>query len=210
MGETTFIRELRREYKYPHSYNQSIVGLYRCGYCGQQFEAYIRDFERSSPKACEQCRRELNGRHGESSSRLYRIWTGILQRTGNSNHKYYDKYGGKGVHVCDKWTKFRAFREWALANGYSDELTIDRLDSDGHYEPSNCEWVTPAENNKRMAVRANYGKNASIKLSPEDIKVIYEKYKNGCTQKELAKEYNVSQPTIHRVCKEVENKNNDE
>ena len=65
----------------------------------------------------------------------------------------YEFYGGRGISVCDEWRNdFIAFRDWALANGYTDELSIDRIDPDGNYEPSNCRWVTMTEqfHNRRI------------------------------------------------------------
>jgi ribosome modulation factor len=62
----------------------------------------------------------------------------------------YKYYGGKGVSICPEWATYVPFRDWARANGYSEGLTIDRLDSDGDYSPGNCEWVTHAENLRRM------------------------------------------------------------
>ena len=71
----------------------------------------------------------------------------------------YEKYGAKGVVICDEWREdFMAFYNWALANGYSDELTIDRIDFTGNYEPSNCRWATINEqaNNKSNVIRLEY------------------------------------------------------
>lgn len=66
---------------------------------------------------------------------------------GNTSYKF---YGAKGVKVSEEWATFAAFKEWALASGYSQGLSIDRLDPSGDYAPSNCEWVTKSENSKRM------------------------------------------------------------
>ena len=81
--------------------------------------------------------------------RLYSIWSGMKTRCSNPNRKMYPRYGGKGVTVCHEWLEYEPFRDWAMANGYEDTLTIDRIDSDGNYEPSNCQWITNSENVKR-------------------------------------------------------------
>ena len=66
------------------------------------------------------------------------------------NHTHYTSYGGRGISVCDEWSNnFRAFYEWAMANGYREGLTIDRIDVNGIYEPSNCPWPTKSENSKK-------------------------------------------------------------
>jgi hypothetical protein len=84
--------------------------------------------------------------HGLSDTRLYEIWTGMLKRCRNPRIHAYKDYGGRGITVCRKWEKgFMAFYNWAMAHGYADELTLDRKDNDGNYEPANCRWVTYAE-----------------------------------------------------------------
>lgn len=87
--------------------------------------------------------------HELSRTRLYRIWSGMKARCGNPNAPKYRLYGGRGVKVCDEWLHdFKSFYEWAMEHGYGDGLTIDRVDCDGNYEPSNCRWATIAEQNK--------------------------------------------------------------
>lgn len=81
--------------------------------------------------------------HGHSQTRLYRIWSGMKQRCENPRHAAFKNYGAKGVTVCARWREsFKAFWAWSLFHGYQDDLTLDRIDPFGNYEPDNCRWVT--------------------------------------------------------------------
>lgn len=94
-----------------------------------------------------------------TKNRLYRIWADMKRRCKNSDRPNYKNYGGKGIMVCQEWeNSFDSFREWALNNGYSDDLSIDRIDNNGNYEPSNCHWATAKEqaNNKRNNFLISY------------------------------------------------------
>lgn len=98
--------------------------------------------------------KETGSLHGDSVKyeRLHNSWSAMLNRCDHTNNKNYDLYGGRGIKVCDEWHKWEVFRDWALDNGYNDGLTIDRIDRNGNYEPSNCRWVT-------MDVQANNKSN---------------------------------------------------
>ena len=101
---------------------------------------------------------------------LYGIWGGMRSRCSNPNHQLYKNYGGRGIKVCKEWNNFRVFREWAITNGYVEgnnraKCSIDRIDVNGDYEPSNCRWATAKEqmNNTRRNVVVEYdGKKMTL------------------------------------------------
>ena len=105
-------------------------------------------------------------KHGKIKTRLYKIWQGIKTRCYNENDKSYKNYGGRGIIMCEEWLNdFMNFYNWSMKNGYKDNLTIDRIDVNGNYEPSNCRWVTNQEqhNNTRRNVYLTYhGKTQNI------------------------------------------------
>lgn len=87
--------------------------------------------------------------HNMTNTRIFRIWVGMRQRCSYKRGKDYKNYGGRGIKVCAEWDNdFVSFRNWAFNNGYSDNLTIDRINVNGNYEPSNCRWITMAEQQK--------------------------------------------------------------
>ncbi|UUV46336.1 hypothetical protein [Bacillus phage vB_BanS-Thrax2] len=94
---------------------------------------------------------ESNVKHGDAMKdskyhRLYNSWCRMRYRCYNVNHEKYKWYGGAGIKVCSDWHDYLSFKEWALNNGYDNDLTIDRIDVTGNYEPLNCQWLTAQEN----------------------------------------------------------------
>lgn len=99
----------------------------------------------------------------DSTSRLYNVWAGMKARCFCKNHRLYKHYGGRGITVCKEWLDYETFKEWAINNGYTGDgdrrtCTIDRVDVNGNYEPSNCRWASVYEqlNNKRTNVKISY------------------------------------------------------
>lgn len=106
--------------------------------CGNEHIAKASDLLRGSTSSCG-CNR---GSHHMTGSRLYRIWNGMKTRCYYPHNDNYSYYGGRGISICDEWREnFETFMQWSLSNGYNDELSIDRINVEGDYEPENCRWV---------------------------------------------------------------------
>lgn len=94
-----------------------------------------------------------------SGTRIYQEWQGMKGRCYNQHDPRYYRWGGRGIVVCDEWiNNFEAFYEWAITHGYEDNLTIDRIDNNGNYEPNNCRWTTQKEQSR------NRSSNIKIKI----------------------------------------------
>lgn len=125
---------------------------YRCS-CGNEFTACVYKVLSGHTKSCG-CKKGLQ-RHGGNRTKLYQTWRDMRARCGNTRHRLFQYYGGKGVSVCKEWDDFAVFRDWALAAGYKEGLTIDRVRADGDYTPKNCLWVSSKIQNMHLSPRRN-------------------------------------------------------
>lgn len=120
----------------------------KCVKCGFERDIVSQNLFRGVKCKCE----TKYHQHGQAGTRLYNIWSGIIDRTHNPKNAAYKNYGGRGISVCSEWAEnFENFYQWSMKSGYTDDLTIDRLNNDGDYCPDNCRWITLQEqqNNRR-------------------------------------------------------------
>ena len=136
----------------------------RCD-CGNLTASAITNLKRGRARSCGCYREERHAElfraikttHGLSGTRLYSVWRGMMTRCYDATHAHYDSYGGRGIQVCQRWRDPSTFSE-DLSASYKPGLTLDRIDNNGDYEPSNCRWATHVEQcqNKRTNVRVTF------------------------------------------------------
>jgi hypothetical protein len=111
---------------------------------------------------------ELHSTHHMTNTRLFYIWQSMKQRCYDTNCNTHKNYGARGISICDEWLNdFICFYNWSIGNGYSDELSIDRIDVDGNYEPSNCRWATRKEQIRNRRNTKYVTHNEETKALPE-------------------------------------------
>jgi hypothetical protein len=138
--------------------------------CGKEKDVCYSSLLRGLTKSCGCLQNEVRSlthkTHGSTKTRLYKIFHCMLKRCYNENAANYERYGGRGIRICDEWhNNFIAFQKWALSHGYNDTLSIDRINSNGNYCPENCRWAnntTQVRNRRNTATITFHGEKKSV------------------------------------------------
>jgi len=180
--------------------NYTSWGVFWCNFCKQEVEKELSVGRRYKSCGCVRYSENKGDyKHGGKGTKLYNVWQSIKQRILNPNNEAYKDYGGRGITICPEWTNkengFINFRDWSLSNGYKEGLQINRINNDGNYEPSNCNFIPAKENNKNQRLRKD-SKIKNIEIANE-IRALYAI--GNYIQKELASRFNISQATISLI-----------
>lgn len=176
--------------------------LERSGYyivsceCGKTRSVQKRPLVIGSQKSCGCLRKErmtgskINVTHGLTGTRIHRIHAQMVARCTNPENEAFSSYGGRGVTVAPEWLDLSTFADWASHNGYSDDLSLDRIDNDGDYKPTNCRWATAAQQSQNRR---------STKLTWDDVRAIRARVASGEIQTVVARDHDVSRSLVSQI-----------
>lgn len=186
-GKLTVISECSKHDKFGYK-------VYKCLCdCGNITYVNSNKLKTGNTKSCGCLRIDKQTKHGKYKTRLYHIYNNMKNRCCNEKYRDFYKYGGRGISICGEWLHdFMTFYDWSMNNGYKDNLTIDRIDVNGNYEPNNCRWATPRQqsNNRRVTIYLTYnGKTQTMKEWADELGVkytrLYSRYRRKWKTKDI-------------------------
>ncbi len=190
--------------EYGKTGRRTTFGIYECTYCFEDFQAMTSKIKSKQTIKCPSCykkdRRSMPHliKHGDSKSKLYAVRNAMIQRCTNKNSKAFKDYGSRGINVCSEWiNSYITFKDWALSNGYIEGLTIERINNDGNYEPSNCKWITNSEQ------KLNTRKSIKNRFTEDELSNIIELFYNtNISKQELSKILNLEIRGVSKILEE--------
>ena len=171
--------------------------------CGNMTVVLGSNLRNGEVKSCGCLLAEKNkarSTHGMTRTKLYQTWANMRRRCTDPKSKSYKDYGMRGIYVCDEWeNSFEIFRDWAISHGYSEGLSIDRIDNDGPYAPWNCRWATHQEqdNNRRRCVWISYhGRTQNLMQWCKELNLDYKLIHNRMFQSGMSFEKAITMPLM--------------
>ena len=180
--------------------------------CGNKRIISYTSLKRGNTKSCGCYNKEMSSqriiklftKHNMSETRIYHIWEGMKARCYNKNDNSYKNYGGRGIKICKEWKHdFLNFYNWAMANGYKENLTIDRINVNGNYEPENCRWVNMiiqnnnTTNNRKITYKNKiYTISELSRLLKINYRTLYSRINNNWSENELSLKANYNNKKI--------------
>lgn len=185
-GKLTVLEECEERNKH-----KQVVYKCKCD-CGNTINVVGALLRNGNVKSCGCLHSKGRITHGKSYTRLYHTFKSMKDRCYRTNYKYYQHYGGRGITICDEWLNdFMTFYNWAINNGYRNNLTINRIDNNGNYEPDNCEWVdmkTQSNNKSNCVYLTCNNKTQTVTQWADELRcnrsTIYMRHRKGWNDKE--------------------------
>ncbi len=187
-----YLTVLQKTGERTHGKSKAIIWKCVCD-CGQICYVSTNKLKSGHTKSCgcyaKKIASDTHRIHGDRQTRLYNIWVRMKQRCENPYDAAYRDYGGRGISVCKDWSNYIGFRNWAVSHGYSDSLTIDRVNNDGNYCPENCRWATRKEQSRNRRnnryITANGEKHLMedwAQITGIDKRTIHQRLKRGWSE----------------------------
>lgn len=149
--------------------------------CGNVGVHRLEDIRAGKIKSCGCFNKEKEIKHGLSGTRIYNTWKSMISRCNDAKCDSFNSYGGRGIKVCEGWLDASTFYAWSIANGYEDDLTIERKNVNGNYEPGNCTWIPlreQANNTRRSRTITHNGQTMILKKWAKRLNIKYATLKN--------------------------------